>query len=1027
MNNRFPRRTQLLAGASAVFTLLGSTTHAQTVDASATRSAVNRQASTAPVSVDTDRASVAAQVGTVRDGDVTVSDNSILASARGSVADTSLDGDDPAAAATPTSSSLSIAGRHTTADADMLVANSQAMTDAPVQSLAERSVIGIDSDVLSSATLGVAGNTLEASALGNQATNTLSLTRGNAGGAVVSLQSGDAGSGVSALDTDSARLSVAAASDSELELSGNTAGADAIGNRVDDLLSVDAGSVRVGGSSAPASQVPTATSDAATVNALYADLGSQTMAGKVAATAGIVPGNVALDVPGVLTGTRATVRDNTLSANATANRSAHALELQAGSVAGDAAAGGPTTLANVTNVQHDDGGDLVGATNGGTSVDIGGALSDSTLDVSDNAQSATATANRATGNLLTVDATAINTAEPIGLAQGAVGTAMTGADGTASTTAALSVQNVQETSGNSVIATMTANRVGLDLGGPVEGSTVAATANTADSAATANSAVNGVTVGGGTIRTSVDLNNSQTVDGQLRSNVGDGADRAGVTIVPAGGVATSSLRVADNEVSGVSVGNQASNSLAVTAATLGNGSGHDDAVAGPLDEGYGAAADIALSNYQKLGQPAVAGATSSGLATTVAGAFGIGGDGPLRTSALDVSGNSQSATSVGNTAVDRVSLDAATVPVAAAPAAGTALTSAQFGEGTVDATSDMQLIGRAGLGDASLSMTGNTNEAVAATNDADNGLAISATQIGAVSAGPAHAEVGNLGTATITGDHVLSNEQFASGNVAATARTTFLDADGGAGMAGARFGLSDNSAVADVSANHAINAVSVAGASAFGADAGLASSQMNAAAVAANADFEATPPLTGIGTPSVASTVAIDGNLSQAVGRGNNADNAVTVSATGGAPVGTGSTAVLSAFETDAAAPALLVNGQSNYGVITARATGAFGIPLNASAAVLSSTLGVTGNSAVASAYGNSASNKLMLGGAGAAPAAMLVNVQSNNAAVTASVIGSTTGLRSGMLASSTIAVTGNQLAATAVGNIATNAISAVR
>jgi hypothetical protein len=135
---------------------------------------------------------------------------------------------------------------------------------------------------------------------------------------------------------------------------------------------------------------------------------------------------------------------------------------------------------------------------------------------------------------------------------------------------------------------------------------------------------------------------------------------------------------------------------------------------------------------------------------------------------------------------------------------------------------------------------------------------------------------------------------------------------------------------------------------------------MNAAAVSASSIIEATPDLTGATTPTVdASTAAVDGNLSQAVGRGNSADNEITVSTFGGTTNGTGSTAALSAFETDASAPALLVNGQSNYGAITARATSDVGIPLNATGSVSTSMLGVTGNSAVASAHGNAASNKL--------------------------------------------------------------------
>ncbi len=69
------------------------------------------------------------------------------------------------------------------------------------------------------------------------------------------------------------------------------------------------------------------------------------------------------------------------------------------------------------------------------------------LSASQNQMHAAATGNRADGNLLTVDANSIDTGRPAsgaGLPPGTVGTAMTSDDGFSSTTAAFSVQNVQE-------------------------------------------------------------------------------------------------------------------------------------------------------------------------------------------------------------------------------------------------------------------------------------------------------------------------------------------------------------------------------------------------------------------------------------------------------------------------------------------------------------------------------------------------------------------------------------------------------
>lgn len=1018
MGNHFSRRRPLFTGVSAVVALVGPPAPAQTVDVNAPVAVVDRQSASGPVTVDIDRASVLAQIGAARAGAAKVADNDILASARANVTDARLDGDVAAPAATASSSSLSVAGKGVSASADRLVVTSQTISNAPVQSIVQRSEAGIDAGTASSATLGVAANAIEASALGNRATDSLSLADGRTGGAIASVQNGDAGSGVSALDTGAVRLATSAGLDSRFDLSDNQSGAQATGNWVDDALAVDAALVGVTETGTSASQVPGANSGPATVNARYADLGSQTMSGKVAATAGIVPAAFSLGVAGALIGSNVAVRDNMLAADATSNRSSHALDIQAGSIAADGAA---SHVANVTNVQRDFGGDLVAATNGGSGAFIGGPLSGSTLDLSRNVQSATTFANRATGNLLTVHATTVDTGEQPG--HGAVGTAMTGSDGGTSASTAFSVQNIQDVTGASIIATMTDNKDGVDVGGAVDGSTVRSGANNAAASATGNSALNGVAIDAGAFRSSAGLVNRQTIDGQLRGNVGDFTNRAGVTITPRGGVGASSLGVTGNSLTGSAIGNNAGNTVTVSAAALGDDNGGDGAVAGSLDHGYGASAGIALDNDQKVGGPAAAGATPSSLATTIVGAFGLDGDGPIKSSTLDVSGNSQQAMSAGNMAVDRVSLAAATVS-----GAGSALASSQFGDATVAATSDMQLGGRSGLANSSLSLTANTNQAAASMNDADNGLAVSSAQPGAVSGGPAHARVGALGTATISGGHVLANEQFAAGGVAAAARTSFSFGDARDGIAGSRVDLADNSVLADAAANHALNSVSVRGAAGPGSGAGLASSQMNTAAVGANSIMGATPGAAGAAAPSVDGfLVAISGNSSQAIARGNSADNEMAVSTVGGAPVEVGATALPGTFETDASAPALLVNGQSNYGAISARAIGNFGIPLNGSGAVSSSTLGVTGNSAVASAYGNVATNKLAADNPGAAATGVLVNSQSNNAPVTASVVGSNAGLRTGALEWSNLMLTGNQLAASAVGNIATNAISAAR
>jgi len=57
----------------------------------------------------------------------------------------------------------------------------------------------------------------------------------------------------------------------------------------------------------------------------------------------------------------------------------------------------------------------------------------------------------------------------------------------------------------------------------------------------------------------------------------------------------------------------------------------------------------------------------------------------------------------------------------------------------------------------------------------------------------------------------------------------------------------------------------------------------------------------------------------------------------------------------------------------------------------------------------------------------MLVNVQSNSAPVTASVVGAIAGGRAALLTGSSATLSGNQLAATAIGNVATNGVTVTR
>ncbi|WP_332804651.1 beta strand repeat-containing protein [Sphingomonas sp. RT2P30] len=1024
MTRRRARRSQLLAGGAIALTvLLALPVSAQSIDATALRSAINKQSTASgTISADASSGTAAASFSSIQAGTVSVADNQISAAAGANSATTSLDPVRSSSGLGASPTTISIHGSATSGQADNLLANSQRMMSAPVRATLLGGQTGITAGSVSAGDLSVANNDLEASALGNQAVDQLGLDNADLGAGLVSAQTGDATSSVSASNDGVTQLAITGASASRLDLSGNNSVARAGGNVASDALSVSATSVVAPAGSLPASTVSAAADDTNVANALYTNLGRQQLAGQVSAVVGSAPASFSVDVSGDLNASSASADSNAVAAVASGNQSSRSLALTAGSVSPADEVG--AAIANVTGVQRVVAGGVSATANGGTTIGVDGALYGSDLSASRNQMRAVATGNRADGNLLTVDANRIDSGG--GLPWGTVGTAMTGNDGVSSTTAAFSVHNVQELDAG-VSAGVSGGATLVAIAGPVDHATLAASDNVTAAAAMGNSATNGATLQADALRGSVDLNNAQTVDGSIRSVVGTSGDRAGARIEPFGSVAGSQLRVTGNSVTGAAVASSASNSLTVTGNSVSAGSGHVDATAGQVDSGYGAAANVALANYQKFGMPLATGPAASSVTSNVAGKFAIGDVGYTNGSTLMLDNNSQAATAVGNTALDRLSLTATSLPGVSSPAAGTALSSSQFGDGSVVANSDMVVVTRGGVGNSAVSLRGNANRAVAVMNDADNGLSVSAVKLDGVTGGAASADAGNLGSASVTGDHVLSGTQFANGTVGAAAQTRLVNSDAGATMSGSSFTVSDNSTVADASANHAVNAVSVSSTGGTGATAGLANSQMSAATVNASARTDATLGLggTATGTAIYGSSVTIADNLTQAVARGNSADNALTLNGPVNAALTGASSAQVGSFDTVATAPTVLVNAQSNDGAVTASAGGTMGVPLNAAGSVASSALAVTGNAMTANAYGNAATNQVMIGSPGAARGAVLSNVQTNDGPVSASVAGASFAVRGAQLSNGALTMSGNQLAASATGNIANSAITA--
>lgn len=964
-----------------------------------------------------------------------ISGNTISTSARGNQATDSL-APDPLAeipAAGPTQLSAGDAG--VVASSDTLIAGSQRTIGSDVEALLiDAPRIAIDGNDVTGSRLGVSGNAQEAIALGNDGTNTLALANpDSAGGGIVVLQRVDATSLIAGRSYGETALTAGAVSASDLSLTGNLLRAIGSGNAVDNALTAKALTLAPSGDGVVAATVPTSGSGDPTVNAAYAVLSNQQSDANIKARTGDIDSSPSFGVTVTGAVDKSSIANDANGAVAASfgNQSANALALEATSIASGASGeAGPGTLANVTGVQRIGISPVIAISSGGSSTHVLGDGTGSALSTSRSSIRTQSIGNLASGNLLTVTAASLDLPGRDVLTDGGAGIAVVSADGTASATAPVSILNAQDFGHGMVRTLQIDSPVLLSADGNVSASAVNADDNIANGSATGNSAANVATLDATSLRTAANVGSLQTGDGSVSVAMGVPSSRVGAVITPQGLLADTSLSVSRNISTGTAIGSTAANSLAISANDIASASGPHKAKAGSLAAGYGAAADFALANNQKLGEPSIDGSSTAQVAATVYGRFGVAGAGIASDrSSIIVDGNVQRANALGNTAVDRLAVSATRIAAGDDGAAATALSSAQYGQANVSAVSDLDLEAMGNLVASSASLSNNSNQALAAVNDVDNGLTIDAVGIDSATGGDVLGGVGSLGSARIVGDHVLASTQFATGTASAVARTSLANGTSSNGLDTSSFKIADNVTGADAAANRAINAVSVTAGATGNANAGLANSQMSDAAVTSTAITNAAY---GVGVASGAMVrdplIAISGNSTTALARGNVADNRLTLSGIAGGSLQL-PTAQLGRFDTVASAAVTLLNGQSNYGAVAASAgTTSYGVPLNLAAAPFSSSsVDVANNSISANAYGNAASNQLTVSSTGRLPTAAVVNVQANEGAINAQITGANYQVIAGPMTAGSLSIAGNVLAASAVGNQATNAIASLR
>lgn len=889
-------------------------------------------------------------------------------------------------------------------------------------SLAGINVGDVNTEGATDSTLTLSGNSQAAFGAGNSATNGLTATVSNA--------------------TLDAR---GGAATSSLFASGGTSTTDAIGNS--DVVATFA----IGNTQAQ---------DGATLNAVTDGVGR----------------GFELTVAGPVATSTLTNDNNTASSSIRGNEATNIATLVMTNVeTQNAAVLAPGTVAAIANSQNIDG--TVSATTMGSAglameTAIGAALDDSTVSTSGNAVTAAATANTGS-NRMVVTANGLNT--------GLTGTpdatvTLPGAAGsqTANADAGFAVSSAQQAEG-SVTASLVNNattptfgaRIQTSVTGNITESTIASDLNTLSATATGNeitAAGNAIAISGTNVTTTTALANSQGLLADVSAVIGTPAVAAvapqtfnftgltaapgstpvttpagisqaegdaialsiaslnpsltatfnaatntltinnsggagvvipsdtytyggspaslasgGVTIAAGADITDSTLSVDGNITRGTVTGNTAANQLSVTAANIAQGSALATANANVATTGVSTAtADNALTNAQAVG--------ANDLTTTVSAAFAITQvpTTAVDSSTLSVSGNTQMATTTGNAGVNAIALSATNMDTTSA------LMSLQQGTGTAAlAVSGMQVFAPAATLDSTVDLSRNVNQAMATLNTVNNSVSVSAANIVSASAGvnavldATTLAAGN--TLSATADNVLNNRQIAdtTGSVAATANTTVVNGDGGigspapfpsAGIRNSTINMDANRTVAQSTVNNAVNSMALNGGAVLQATGGVLNAQVSDATSTATASSEVTLKIGATGADEAvdSSTVSIDGNRTAAQASGNVASNALNVSALsltgtgvgGGSSVLNGGVSGVGLVDGTKSTYGVL-NNQGNSGAVTAVVTAVdYGGSFGSVTPALSATassMTLNGNQVAANAMGNSASNSLTL------------------------------------------------------------------
>jgi hypothetical protein len=505
------------------------------------------------------------------------------------------------------------------------------------------------------------------------------------------------------------------------------------------------------------------------------------------------------------------------------------------------------------------GGSPAVANQGGVTVAVAGAVTNSQLSVNGNTANGAVTGNTATNS---VSVTGGNIAAGNGATVATAGTLPLGSGTGAQADHALS--NVQQVNEGASLTTSVFGTYAIDTtaGAAISGSTLSVSNNSQRGSAVANTAANSVALSGNSVQATTALASQQSSAAAVSAG-------SALELYAPGAVSNSSVALSGNKNVSLGVINDVTNTLAVTGTNVTPVGAAVNATLNPAT----ATGDHVLNNNQ-VASTSVSSTASTRLynqdqvATATAG---------LANSSVTVTGNSTTAEASANRADNSVALNGAALQGANAGLVNTQSSSAAVASNaTTSAT--FQLNGTAPASAAALNsgvtIDGNSTTSLARGNAATNALNVAAgSSYGTSTAGTAGS---TLGTTQATA--AVLNTQGNSGAVTSNATGTYQVALNGQavgtvpGLTNGTAAVTGNTVAAQAYGNSATNTLTVTAPATGRPTAAIGNYQTNSGAIVATA--------TGVNY-GVGVTGATNGSTLRAAG------NQVTATAVGNSAVST--------------------------------------------------------------------------------------------------------------------------------------------